>query len=257
MKKILVPLLFLCTISDFLIAQDTITVFYNDKWAEIANKSDAAYFRKAYEDGRKVWIVNDYYISNKIQMTGTYKSKKFVTRHGHFIYYHENGCKSSEGDYVNNKAEGLWNIWLDNGQIKSTGDYKDGLSDGLWEYWYDSGEKKSEGKYLNGEKVGIWNYLYPNGQLKCRETYGKGGLCTYEGFFENGAMSFKGNSVNGRNQGEWTYWNSDGRITLKGSFSHGLRDGEWIRSFRDSEMKILFKNGVREGKQLGSVFINK
>lgn len=257
MKKILISLLILCALSNLLFAQDTITVYYNNDWVEIANKNEAVFYRKAFEDNNNVWKVQDYYISNKIQMTGAYKSKKLTTKKGHFIYYAENGNKTSEGNFIDDKLEGLWNYWFDSGQKKSAGEYRANMAEGVWEYWLESGEKKSEGKYLNGEKVGVWNYWYINGQLNSTETYKKGGSFAYESYHENGVTGVKGNAVNSNPQGMWMYWNSDGRIILKGNFNRGLRDGEWIRSFRDGEMKILYKNGVTEGKQPGGIVRNE
>jgi uncharacterized protein len=257
MKKILISFLILCSLSDLLFAQDTITVYYDNNWVETSNINEAAFYRKYFIGINKECEVRDYYISNKIQMTGTYKSKKMTTRNGHFVYYHENGNKSSEGNYVDNKAEGLWSYWLENGQKKSAGEYSADNLEGVWEYWYENGEKKSEGKYLSGEKTGIWNYWYTSGKIKSTETYTKAGSFAFEGFHENGVMSAKGNCVNGLPQGMWMYWNSDGRLNLKGNFNHGLREGEWVRIFPEGELKIFFKDGIKEGKELGGVVRNK
>ncbi len=253
MKKILSTLLFLCGISVPLFAQDTITIYYDKNWVELSSRNDAVFYRKAFENSENIWIVQDYYISNKIQMTGAYKSKKFTKKYGHFTYFYENGNKSSEGDYVNDKEEGLWNYWYDNGQKKSSGECKADKVEGVWKYWYESGEKKSEGKYMNGEQVDIWNHWFINGQLEYTETYQKSGLCTYEGYYENGVKKVYGNSEKGKLQGIWVYWNSDGRIIMKGCYNHGLKDGEWIRTFRDGEMKKLFKNGVTKVKESGGI----
>jgi uncharacterized protein len=229
MYKILMSLLILLAASDSLFGQDTITIYYDNNWIETLNKNEAVFYRKAFTDSNNVWKVQDYYINNMIQMTGAYKSKKLVSKQGHFVYYYENGNKTSEGNYVDDQEEGLWN------------------------YWLESGQKRSEGKYLKGEKTGVWNYWYTNGQLASKETYTKGGSFFVEGYHENGNIRVKGNCDKGIPEGMWVYWNSDGRITMKGNFNHGLRDGEWIRSFRDGEMKITYNNGFIEGKQLGGI----
>jgi antitoxin component YwqK of YwqJK toxin-antitoxin module len=233
MQKILISFLLLCNISGFLFAQDTITIYYDNNWVEISNKSDAVYYRKAFQESKNAWTVHDYYMSNKIQMTGSYQSKKLTIKNGHFTYYAENGNKTSEGNYLDDKLEGLWN------------------------YWFETGQKKSAGEYSAGEKTGIWNYWYDNGQLKSKDTYKKAGNGTYEGYHENGVPSVKGNTVNDRPQGIWVYWNSDGRIILTGNFKNGLRDGDWTRSFRDGEMKLHFKNGFIVNKQPGGIVRNE
>lgn len=254
--KILISLL-LCVVSGFLFAQDSITIYYDTNWIEIADKNEAVYFRKAFPDSDKTWKVRDYYKSNKIQMTGTYKSKKLTSRHGHFIYYHENGTVSSEGNYREDKLEGPWTYWYENGQKKSEGEYKAGLEEGIWQYWYENGGKLSGGIYFKDEKIGVWNYYYEEGQLKSTETFQKAGYGLYEGFYENGVTNAKGNISAGRPQGIWTYWNIDGRKTLQGNFNYGIRDGEWTRFFREGEMKLFFKYGVPEDRQLGGIVRNE
>jgi len=253
MNKILFSLLFICIASTSLFAQDTITIYYNKDWLEISEKNEAVFYRKAFLDNNNVWTAHDFYISNKIQMTGTYKSKKLEVKHGHFIYYYENGKKSSEGNYVDDKSEGIWSVWYDNGQKKSEGAYNDNSAEGIWQYWYETGEKKSEGKCLNDRKAGVWSYWYESGELESTETYTRVGSFTYEAYHENGVMRCKGNIVNDQLEGLWTYWNSEGRIFLKGDFDDGLRNGEWIRSFRESSMKLMFKDGILQGKQLGGI----
>ena len=233
MKKTLFSLLFLFAASGLLFAQDTLYIYYNNDWAEVSDKSEAVYYRKAFPAGNSEWIVNDFYMNDKIQMTGTYKSKKFTVRNGHFVYYSENGNKASEGEYINEKLEGLWT------------------------YWHDNGQKKAEGMYGDSEKAGTWNYWYDNGRLQSKETYKKAGSGSIEGFHENGVTSFKGNfGINGP-QGTWMYWNSDGRVTFSGNFKNGLREGEWTRSFRDGETKIVYKYGVPEGKRTGGIVRNE
>jgi uncharacterized protein len=253
MKRILISLLVLCAFSEFLFAQDTITIYYGNNWLEVRSKKDASFYRKAFADSKKAWKVEDYYMSNKIQMKGAYTSKKLTTKSGHFVYYHENGIISAEGNFVNDEMDGLWVNFFDTGQKKSAGVYNSGLEEGSWIYWYLNGEKMSEGKYLRGEKTGIWNDFHANGKIKSTATYTQAGHFVFEAFHENGVTSVKGNCIYNKPDGMWTYWNSDGRINLKGNFNYGVREGEWTRFFPDGEMKIFFKNGFKEGNQLGGI----
>ncbi len=205
MKKIYVCFLFFLMLSIKLFSQETITVYYNEEWEEVSNKDDASYYRKAFKNKNKVWTVHDYYINNKIQMIGYYQSKRFEVKHGHFIYYYENGQKSSEGEYLKDQKEGQWS------------------------YWYESGKLKEKDYFESG-------FIYST-----------------EGFNKNGKIRYSGKFRYGERHGKWTYWNTDGRITLEGNYKRGQRSGEWIRYFNDSKMKIHYKNGVIEDKQLGGI----
>jgi len=282
MRLILLKFVFVLSSFNYVLAQDTITIYYNDNWKEISDKNQASYYRKAFLDSNKVWTVHDYFMSNKIQMIGAFKSKKFKIKQGHFIYFYENGRKESEGDCVDNKDEGFWTNWYENGQKKSEGNYKNDLmqdkwtywhengqkkseglyvddqSEGNWVFWFDSGEKQSEGMYLHDQKDSKWKYYYKKGQLETIEEFKEGQLNFTMGYFENGNIKFKGNYVNNLCEGEWIYWNVDGLLFLKGYFSNDLREGEWTRFFpTGNNMKIYYKKGVLVSKQLGGIYINE
>lgn len=281
MKLYFFLFVFVIALSETLLAQDTLVTYFDKDWNEISNKDVAVYYRKAFEDSNKTWIVNDYYKSKKIQMTGSFKSKKFKLRQGKFTYYYENGIQSSCGSFVNDLREGNWNYWHENGKLKSEGNYinnnREGewisyhdngakksegiynqdLAEGIWNFWNETGKKVAEGKYHNDHKEGIWKYWYANGELKYEETYVKGEITAMIGYYENGKINYKGNCVNGEKQGEWNYWNVDGKVYLKGAYHKGNQNGEWIRYFPGEEMKIIYMHGVPQGNAFGGIVLSK
>lgn len=281
MKNISVYFLFFYLVLNSAQAQDTIIVFYDEDWKEIKNEKEAIFHRKAFKDSNNVWVAYDYYNSNNIQMVGSFKSKKCRVKQGHFVYYHENGEKSSEGTYINDKNEGIWSYWYENKQKRSVGRFLNGKNNGNWNYYYENGHKKSEGNFVNNlhigewiyydedgikkttgsflanERDGEWLYYYKSGKLKDKEFYSKGLINKAEGYFDNGTKSYSGNFEQGKPNGNWTYWNSEGRITLSGDLKNGMKDGAWIRYFSKSEMKLYYNKGVLEGKQLGGIVKNK
>jgi antitoxin component YwqK of YwqJK toxin-antitoxin module len=242
---------FLLAINVF--SQDTINIYYDKEWKEIPNGNNASYYRKAFMDKNKVWVVYDYYISGKTQMTGSYKSKRFDVKQGHFIFYHENGQKMSEGNYLNNKVENEWSYWYENGQKKSEGKFLNDKNEGKWSYWYENGQKKSEGNFLSDKREGEWNFWNEKGELTDKEYYKYGQLNSAEGYFENGIRRYSGKYLNGKQNGVWTYWNPEGGIALKGNFKYGMKDGEWIKYFSDSKMTIYYNNGEIRDKKLGGI----
>ncbi len=212
-----------------LYSQDTIKVYLDENWNETPNGINATYYRKSFRDSNNVWIAHDYYINGQLQMEGSFKSKKINIKHGHFIYYLKNGQKESEGNYINNKA------------------------DGLWRYWHENGQLKSEGGIFDDKRIGTWNYWNERGKLENMEKFKDGILISAQGYHENGIVYFSGKYVHGKQQGVWTYWNSDGRIILQGKFVDGMKDGKWIRYFKDSQMIVDFKYDIPVNKQLGGI----
>ena len=262
-------------------AQDTLTIYFDKNWKEITDKNMASYYRKAFLDSHKHWAVQDYFLSDNIQMIGTFTSKNFKIKQGHFTYFYENGRKESEGDCINNKNEGIWTAWHENGQkrseglfrnnfiqdkwtywhengqLKSEGVFINGRSEGKWKYWYNTGEKKSEGKYLHDRKDSTWNYYYKTGQIESAEEYMNGRLTLINGYFDNGKIKYKGDCSKGINNGEWTYWNVDGKLVLKGNFENEMKVGEWIRYFPNGDqLKMYYVKGNLVSKHLGGIVKN-
>lgn len=262
--------------------QDTLISYYDHNWKDITNKDLASFYRKAFKNNDASFTVWDYYIDGKIQMKGVYKNKKFKEKHGHFIYYFENGKISSEGNFIDNKSEGVWNTWYENGQKESETFYKNGLLEGVSQYWYEngqlkykissianraegsciywfeSGEKKAEGVFSNGEKEGDWKYFFKNGEISAKEIFKKGKSISLSEYYNNGVLKSEGIYIDNKPSGTWTYWNVDGRIILKGNFLNGLRVGEWTRFFENGEkMKLTFENGMMIGRQVGGIIVNE
>lgn len=110
----LTAFVFLCVL--FASAQADSIRFYDHYWEETSEGS-AAYYRLS-EKGGRFFNVNDYYISGKLQMTGTYTSLEPEIQHGYFTWYFENGQKYAEGNYVHGEREGIWTFWFPDGLKK-------------------------------------------------------------------------------------------------------------------------------------------
>jgi hypothetical protein len=106
---LLIALLSCCS----LFAQDT-TLYYLDLHWQKTDKSNAAYYRKLYEQGNE-WYVSDYYIDGQLQMKGKYKDAQLKIPEDSFFFYHQNGQLKRVGSYVNGKRAGKWVNWFDDG----------------------------------------------------------------------------------------------------------------------------------------------
>ena len=189
MKNIILYFVFAILMSGRAFSQDTITIYYDDNWEEISARDEAVYYRKAFRDSSKTWMVRDYYMSDSIQMTGSFLSEELKNKHGHFVYYYESGQKSSEGDYVKNKRNGEWIYWYENGNIRSinhlrkgvlnsgeaffengnkwySGQFVNGKKNGVWTFWNEDGRMVSKGKFKNDLREGEWIRYFPEGEMK-------------------------------------------------------------------------------------------
>ena len=228
MKTVVICFVFILAATQTLFAQDSLTMYFDKNWNEIQDKSVADFYRKAIATGNGLYLVRDYYKSGKIQMTGSFSSKKFKEKTGHFVYYFENGHKNSEGNCQKDKNEGQWTYWFDNDVIKS------------------------EGKFIDGKKVEVWTYYNENGKLKAKEFFTKTQIKTYESYFSNGKQKLRIDFISDM-LGTGTFFTIDGVPVFTGSLKNSQKDGEWIRTFQNGEMKLLFKNGELLSKPLGGI----
>lgn len=131
-----------------LCSQDTL---YFDKSWKKSDKTKASYFRIIKKNNSE-YFATDYFIDGKIQMTGVYSSIEENIKNGPFKYYSEKGFLTSEGNYLNNKKEGLWNgYYKDTSVIRYNQIYKNDKLDGEQIYFYLNGNIKRKDSAVEGE----------------------------------------------------------------------------------------------------------
>lgn len=158
MMKIITPKIIvylLLSMPSFLQAQQKLdTVFYNMFWKETKVKDSIEYYRIATKV-KNEFQVNDYYINNQLQMSGTFSSLDNENRNGHFKFYAKSGELSSEGIYRNNLKQGIWKDYK-NGQIWVSSIYEDDSLNGEFLVFHPNGKIKRNDIYRKGElKVGL------------------------------------------------------------------------------------------------------
>jgi TonB family protein len=165
----------------------TDTIFYDNNWQQ-SDPENASYYRIVSSDtsGKIQYLVKDYYMSEHLQMTGTYKSISPDYKTGTFKYWYENGQCQLVCSYVNNKLDGEYFEYYDNGRPKNKKNYKNGLLDGTEKSWSSQGLLAKVVEYKDGVKHGRFLTYYDNGQLIRKDIYRnnkfvKGNCYTREG----------------------------------------------------------------------------
>ncbi len=129
---------------------------YNDhlKSDEVEVRSWYHYMVSKKSNG--AYILRVFY-PEKMQCTNeaTYTSNKLQIKNGPATTWNDNGGKSSEGNYLNNKANGHWTYFhFENEKKRTEGNYIAGKEDGIWKS-YDTKERlSSEITYIKGLKEG-------------------------------------------------------------------------------------------------------
>ena len=77
-------------------------------------------------------------------------------KHGHWVYFFENGRKAHEGEYIRGKRDGLWTSWYADGPKSGESYYKDDKQNGWCVAWHRNGVKACEGEFEDRQH-GLWS----------------------------------------------------------------------------------------------------
>ena len=178
----------LISISGSTSAQEFIdTMYFSGEW-EQSIREKAEYYRIISSDtsGEFRFLVEDFYFSGQIQMSGTYKSIRPDNKDGHFIYYNPLGGKQMECHYRNNLLHGPYEEWYDSGQKKVSQYFNEDKLDGPFSSWREDGTSRLQAHYSEGVKNGSFISYYTNGQKARKDLYEKDQLIEGQCFTTDG-----------------------------------------------------------------------
>ncbi|MCB9240549.1 MAG: hypothetical protein H6608_05440 [Flavobacteriales bacterium] len=171
--KPILSILFLALFPVALLAQDTTFTYFDKDWDETGFEEYAKYYRKSVKDD-SVYRVFDYFMSNdQLQMSGAYLDSALEDKkHGHFMYYNEDGEVTQDVNYDAGKLHGDYKRYTQVGGvllIETTMD-QDSMNGETW-YYHENGELSSTGKFEKGSRVGIWKYYDKSGNYIAEEMF--------------------------------------------------------------------------------------
>ncbi len=199
MSRVLLITIFLFTYSHCR-AQKVLTTYYDSRWY-LTIKELAQYYRIGVIDTNDYHYegsVKDYYISGNLQMRGTFVAGAKMDS---IFFYYPNGKIETQGEYWNNKRDGIWVNYYINGNIHDRIDFRDSFLNaldcfdengnsilkngtGTWitKYYNDNSSQVIyiKGHYKETLRDSTWNYFtedsfpYREKRLYCTETYKNG-----------------------------------------------------------------------------------
>lgn len=128
------------------------------------------------------------------------------------------GKKNSEGNYLNEKREGLWKFYNDEEVLISEEFYQNGIASGTWKNYYQNGALLEEINYKNGIKHGPWKQYFHDGPTKLSAV------------FENGKL-----------EGLATFYHPSGKVMISGTYKNNFKHGVWMQ---------LSDKGIAEKKEV-------
>lgn len=130
-----------------------------------------------------------------------------------------------EGNFINNKREGLWKEYYSTGKLKSEITYQENRKNGHARTYYKSGALQEEGNWLIGKWDGSYKYYYESGQLSYDWKFVNGkreGPQKY--YYENGKINYDGNWKNGNENGILKEYSKEGQLIAEKKFNEGKID---------------------------------
>jgi len=172
------------------------------------------------------------------------------------------------------KKEGLYQRYSStSGELEVEGNYKQDKKDGIWKYYNHDGKLSSKSMYVLGDEIGPFEeyeyhknntksrtrigtnfkggykhtmtYYYDNGKIKETGDYErvykdnvKGRVGLWKKYYENGKLEFVGNYVEGYKEGDWVYYYSNSKIASKGAYLPVKKETIKLRRKLKEEAKI-------------------
>lgn len=85
--------------------------YLNSEFQIIESEDMAAYTRTKTKNAEGGFDVSINFSGGQVFMTGKYQDEALEVRHGHFVFYSQNGNKQTEGDYHLGMKVGTWKRW--------------------------------------------------------------------------------------------------------------------------------------------------
>ncbi len=99
------------------------TIYYDSKWKTTV-KDSAIFFRPPVKKEGDLYVMQDFYSSGKLQMSGTSSKANKDFWEGKVTWYNEDGSILQQGNYTNNRLNGTYISTLDGKSLKAL--FKDG-----------------------------------------------------------------------------------------------------------------------------------
>jgi len=160
-----------------------------------------------------------------------------------------NGTKIREGNYINNKKNGIWKNYRKDGVLSYVVQFVDGIPNGEMRSYFSNGKLLEKGDWVNDHWEGEYFCYYESGKIAGHFFFNKYGKRTgyQEYFHENGQISIKGKWANGNKNGEIQEFYKDGSVRNKKQFSEGKLNLQSCVEYTIGELRI------DESKKQGSV----
>jgi TonB family protein len=128
--------------------------YYDKENKRVYLKEDAAYYKLVFHDtsDSSMVRVEEYSLADKLESIGNISVEK-NTKEGKWIFYHNNGKKRLEGNFVDGKDEGKFLKWYLDGNLRSETNYKNNEYHGRMIWYFPNGAVQRNSMFVEGEET--------------------------------------------------------------------------------------------------------
>ena len=236
---------------DYEVITDLVYVIKNGKPEQIFGKF-LMYGEGKFIDGKRngnwdFYVIEDKTFKKIFNQQVTFD--KGILENG-FKYFYSNKKIACEGNYLNNKLDGIVKSYYNDGKLYGTRLYKNNIKNGNHKYLYPNGKIELEHNFIDGIKEGLYQTNYPNGKTLEKFYYKMGkehGV--YQYYYENGQLWIEKTYNNGLLINVNVNYDSNGKERDKGT----LKNGNGTVQYYDENGKIYtivtFKDGLKASEQ--------
>jgi antitoxin component YwqK of YwqJK toxin-antitoxin module len=144
-------------------------------------------------------------------------------------------AKVEEGNYKDNRKEGLWKKFWPNGKSRSEINYASGKPIGEYKLYYENGKLEEHGFWNNNKNTGEFKRYYSNGNPQQNFLFGENGKRSgnQKYYYENGKLAMEVNVANGSESGVCKRYNTDGTLAEEKVFENGtVRQGS-VKKYKE------------------------
>lgn len=163
-------------------------------------------------------------------------------------FYHPNGFLAAEGNYVNQKKEGIWKFFSQKteGYRICEENYSNDLRNGPSVKYYQDGIIAEKLFYKNDLRHGEWTQYYVTGNLCIKANYEHGKLNgSFEVLYANGKPEYIGTYNNDVRDGPWKIFTEAGELEIEIVYKMGRLDDPRVAERENALFDLLEKNRGR------------
>lgn len=194
--------------------------------------------RGVYKEGNRTGDWEFFYASGKLEQKGRYDKKGRMQ--GVWKWFYESGKLWREENYLNGKREGQLTDYDEEGKIILQGNFSDNRKEGLWNY--ESPDYLEAGNYSNDEPDSLWKSWYMPGKIKRFEGRFQAGepVGLHMAWHPTGEKMYVGSYINGMKDGDWKYYDEMGYNYLTVTYKMDI-EVKW----QGDKIRPTYEEGLR------------